>query len=98
MIDKELLAILVCPQDRLPLHLAEAALVERLNRAIGAGRIRNQAGRLVEDALQEGLVRQDGLLLYPIVDDIPILLAEEAIALGQLDEPPEGSYTSSGQK
>ena len=28
MIDKELLAILVCPQDRLPLHLAEAALVE----------------------------------------------------------------------
>jgi uncharacterized protein YbaR (Trm112 family) len=27
------------------------------------------------------LVREDGTLLYPIVDDIPVLLTEEAIPL-----------------
>jgi uncharacterized protein YbaR (Trm112 family) len=86
MIDKEFLEILVCPQNRMPLRLADAVLLARLNRAIAAGRIANAAGRPVEDLLQGGLVRKDRALLYPIVDDIPVLLAEEAIVLDQLDE------------
>jgi uncharacterized protein YbaR (Trm112 family) len=84
MIDREFVEILKCPQDHSPLHLADDPLMARLNRAIGAGRVKNQAGRPVEDALQGGLVRQDGSVLYPIVDDIPVLLAEEAIPLGQV--------------
>lgn len=85
MIDKDLLEILACPQNHMPLHLADASLLAKLNRAIGAGRIKNKAGRPVEDSLQEGLVRKDGVLLYPVVDDIPVLLAEEAIVLDQLE-------------
>ena len=83
MIDKEFLEILVCPQNHMPLELADAALLARLNRAIAEGRITSTAGRPVEDSLQGGLVRQDHALLYPIVDEIPVLLAEEAIALGK---------------
>jgi uncharacterized protein YbaR (Trm112 family) len=85
MIDEEFLETLVCPQNRMPLHLADARLMAKLNRAIAAGRISNEAGRPVEDSLQAGLVRKDRTLLYPIMDDIPVLLAEEAIALDQLD-------------
>jgi uncharacterized protein YbaR (Trm112 family) len=85
MIDKELLEILVCPQHRTPLLLADDELLGRLNRAIALRQIKNQAGRDVEDRLQGGLVRREGDLLYPIVDDIPVLLIEEAIPLDQLD-------------
>ena len=90
MIDRELLAILACPQTHLPLALAEPPLLARLNRAIGGGRIRNGAGRPVETMIEDGLVREDGALLYPIVNDIPVLLAEEAIPLTQMDEPGNG--------
>jgi uncharacterized protein YbaR (Trm112 family) len=86
MIDQEFLETLVCPQNRTPLRLADARLLGKLNRAIAAGRICNKAGRLVQDSLAAGLVRQDHAWLYPIVDDIPVLLADEAIALDQLGE------------
>ena len=84
MINKELLAILVCPTDHTPLRIAEDQLVARLNRAVVAGRVKNQAGRPVEQPLAGGLVRADNALLYPIVDDIPVLLADEAIPLAQI--------------
>jgi uncharacterized protein YbaR (Trm112 family) len=84
MPDKQLRPILVCPTDRTPLKRADEQLVARLNRAIAAGRIKNRAGRLVEQAVEGGL-RGDGKgLLYPIFDGIPVLLADEAIDLGQL--------------
>ena len=85
MIDEKLLEILVCPKDRVPLVLAEPALLTKLNRAVAAGRVKNEAGRTLETALEAGLVRQDHALLYPIVDDIPMLLLEEAISLNQIE-------------
>ena len=85
MIDKEILDVLVCPEDHSPLSLAGEDLLERLNAAIAAGRVENREGTKVEAALHGGLVRQDGKLLYPIVDDIPVLLVEEAISLEQID-------------
>jgi uncharacterized protein YbaR (Trm112 family) len=35
----------------------------------------------VEKQLDGGLVREDGAYLYPIEDDIPIMLIDEAIPL-----------------
>jgi uncharacterized protein YbaR (Trm112 family) len=81
MIGKELLDILVCPQDRTPLELANPDLVAKLNRSIAAGVLRNMAGEKVEQPLDGGLVREDGTLLYPIVDGIPVMLVDEAIRL-----------------
>jgi uncharacterized protein YbaR (Trm112 family) len=84
MIDKGLLKVLVCPKDHTPLMVADSRLTARLNRAISAGQVVNCAGRSVARPIGGGLVRQDKTLLYPIVDGIPILLADEAILLGQL--------------
>jgi uncharacterized protein YbaR (Trm112 family) len=84
VIDKEFLDLLVCPENRTPLSLADEALVARLNAAVDAGTLTNRSGQPVREAIQGGLVRQDGTLLYPIMDDIPVLLVDEAIVL----EPP----------
>lgn len=84
MIDKELLGTLACPLDRTPLCVADEELVARLNRAINAGQIRNRGGQAVRKTIQGGLVRQDRTILYPIVDDIPVLLVDDAIPLDQI--------------
>ena len=84
MINKELLEILVCPQDRTPLAMADASLLARLNQAITAGQLKNQAGEPLREPLEAGLVCQDKAVLYPILDGIPVLLVDEAIPLDQI--------------
>ena len=88
MIDKELLDILACPEDKTPVHLAEQELVDRINRRIAAGQLTNRGGTKVERAIDGGLVRADGAYLYPIDDGIPIMLIDEAIPLAQLASEP----------
>ena len=85
MIDEALLRILVCPEDHSPLAPASTETVERVNAAIGQGRVQNRMGQPVDQPLEAGLVREDGTLLYPIVEEIPVLLVDEAIPLDQLD-------------
>lgn len=85
MIDKELLDVLVCPEDQTALSLADDTLIAKLNEAISAGQVESRNGQPVHDPLDGGLVRQDGTLLYPIIDGIPVLLAGEAIPLEQTD-------------
>ncbi len=82
--EKGLPAILVCPTDHTPLSRADGRIVARVNRAIAAGRVTNRAGRLVDCPIDGGLLRSDKTLLYPILDGIPVLLADEAIPLTQI--------------
>jgi len=84
MIDKQLLEILVCPENHTRLRLADDQLLARLNQAVTAGRLKNKGGEPVESPLEAGLVREDTTLLYPIVDGIPVLLIDEAIPLEQI--------------
>lgn len=79
MVDPELLEILVCPEAKTPVRLAEEPLLERVNRAISEGRVTNRGGRKVEESIQGGLVREDGRILYPIRDGIPVMLIDEAL-------------------
>jgi uncharacterized protein YbaR (Trm112 family) len=82
--EKESPTILVCPTDHTPLIKADERVVTRLNRAIAAGRVTNRAGRRVDQPIDGGLLRSDKTFLYPILDGIPVLLADEAISLAQL--------------
>jgi uncharacterized protein YbaR (Trm112 family) len=84
MVDPALLEILVCPETRQPVRPADEGLLERLNKAIGAGDVANRGGDAVEDPVDEGLVREDGKVLYPVREDIPIMLIDEAIEVDRL--------------
>lgn len=84
MIDKELLDILACPENKTPVALADAALVEKINAAIEKGEVKNRGGQKVEKKIDGGLVREDGAYLYPVEDGIPIMLIDEAIPLGEM--------------
>ena len=81
----DLLTILRCPDDRSPLRRAGSDIVSELNALMNSGRLRNRAGGRVDRVLDGGLVREAGDLLYPIVDQIPVMLFDEAIPLDQLD-------------
>lgn len=84
MVDPELLEILVCPENKTPVALADDALLIKINAAIEAGTLKNRGGELVDAKIDGGLVREDQAYLYPIRDDIPIMLIDEAIALESL--------------
>jgi uncharacterized protein YbaR (Trm112 family) len=84
MLDQELLDILACPETKEPVHLADEALVQRVNAAIDAKKLHNRDGEAVTERIEAGLVRQDGKYLYPVRDDIPVMLIGEAIELSQV--------------
>ena len=68
----------------MPLRLAEADLVARLNEAVATGTLRNMAGSALSEALDGALVREDARVAYPIIEGIPHLLVDEGILLLQL--------------
>lgn len=83
-VDKDLLAILCCPETKLDVTLADDALITKLNDAIGRGQLKNKVQKPVTELLDGGLVRSDRKILYPIREDIPVMLIEEGIPLDQV--------------
>lgn len=83
MISSELLKILVCPENQSPFEMAGRELIARINRTISRGELKNKAGHKLEKQLDGGLLRADQRVLYPIVDEIPMLLVDEGIPLDQ---------------
>lgn len=79
MIDKDLLQILACPETHQPLAEAGPDLLKQVNERIKIGQTKSRNGAQVKDALEGALVRQDGKVLYPIRDGIPVLLIDEGI-------------------
>lgn len=83
-IDKDLLAILCCPETKQEVNLADEALIRRVNEAIKQGSLKNKAKKPVAESLDGGLIRADRKILYPIREDIPVMLIEEGIPLEQI--------------
>ena len=83
--DKRLLSILCCPVTHKGLHLAKSDLLARVNEMIGTGKVQDNEGRVLSATLSEALVTDDGKILYPINDGIPVLLEGESVTLDQLD-------------
>ncbi len=80
MIDKDLLEILACPETHQKLAEAGADVLAALNEKISAGTCKNVGGEAVTEALEAGLVREDGAIVYPIRDAIPVLLIDEGLS------------------
>jgi len=78
------LRMLRCPENHSPLTPVSEDVLKQLNNAIRAGWLVNRGGRRIDELIDGGLLRAEGDLLYPIVDDIAVLLRDEAIPISQL--------------
>lgn len=78
-VSPDLLEILICPETQQPVAPAAPDVLARVNAEISAGRLRNRGGEPVEKPIAEALLREDGRVLYPVDDGIPVMLIEESI-------------------
>ncbi len=83
-IDGKLLEILCCPVSKTPLIRLSGERLEKLNIAISAGEIQTVDGEDVKLTLNEALITEDLKVMYPVIDNIPILLEEKGIGTTQL--------------
>lgn len=82
--DKYLLTILQCPISKKGLNILKKDQLAKINSAIEGGALMNYGGILVVEQLDAALITDDGKRIYPVIDDIPVLLEEESISLEQL--------------
>ena len=80
-INQELIDILVCPETKQSLTPAEPNEVADINQRIARGELATRRGTSVREPIDGALIRADRQYFYPIRDDIPIMLIDEAIAL-----------------
>lgn len=85
-INPKLLDILCCPSTHVPLRQLDKKHLAKLNQAISAGGVETVEHQPVSTPLQEALITQDNKLVYAVVDGIPHLLPDEAIATLQLTD------------
>jgi uncharacterized protein YbaR (Trm112 family) len=85
-VDGKLLEILCCPVSKTPLRHLEKSRLAKLNRAIEAGEVQYVGGEKVDETLSEALVTEDSRVIYPILDDIPVLLEDRGIGTTQLQD------------
>jgi uncharacterized protein YbaR (Trm112 family) len=80
-IEPALLKVLCCPETHQPLNEANATLIADLNARIETGSLRNRGGKVIEEKMEAGLVRQDRKAIYPVRGGIAIMVIEAAIVL-----------------
>ena len=81
---KRLLEILHCPVTHKGLSLARRNTLKSVNAAIAAGELSNRDGRVISEVIAAALLTDDGKLLYPVTNGIPVLLEGESVNMEQL--------------
>lgn len=74
-----LLELIRCPITLEPLEVAPDVTLDRMRGRFDAGLLVNRIGVTVTDAFQSGLVNASGTWFYPVVEEIPVLVPDEAI-------------------
>jgi len=77
---------LCCPVSKTPLTVLGRQKLDKLNTAIQSGDALYVDGEKVAATLQEGLITEDGKVIYAVQDDIPILLEEKGIGTTQFQD------------
>jgi uncharacterized protein YbaR (Trm112 family) len=86
--DPRLLDILCCPLTHVPLRLLTADELGSLGRAVAGGGVTTSAGRVVTEPPDAALITTNAHTIYRIDDDIPVMLAEEAIPVAGIADFP----------
>ena len=81
MVAEDLIRILRCPETRRPVALAPQPTIDALNARVREGTLRDVGGEPVERPIEAGLMREDGRVLYPVIDGIPRMLVERGIPI-----------------
>lgn len=87
-LDKRLLEILCCPLSKQPVQLLNARQLDCVKLAQSSQTLSLLDGSQCSDAIEAGLLTRDGKTIYLIVDGIPIMLADQAVATAQLADFP----------
>ena len=85
-VDGKLLEILCCPVSKTPLVVLGKEKLDKLNMAVTNAEALYVDGAKVTEILQEGLITDDGKVIYSVQDDIPVLLEEKGIGTAQFTD------------
>jgi uncharacterized protein YbaR (Trm112 family) len=85
-IDGKLLEILCCPVSKTPLTRLAASRLKILNTGISEGSVLTVTGDAVGETLREALITEDSKVIYPVIDEIPILLEGRGIGTTQFQD------------
>ena len=81
---KELLSIICCPITKQSLSFVAREKLNEINKAISKGQIKTNEGNILNENIIDALITDNGMIIYPIKDDIPVLLENKSIHLAQL--------------
>ena len=84
--DQALLDILCDPVTKTPLVALSGTDLARLNAEIEQGTVQTVENEAVTSPLQAALITEDRKVIYPVEDDIPVLLADRGIGTTQLTD------------
>ena len=85
MIKKELLEVICCPETKQDLKLADQKIIDQINKLIEKKELFDRSEKSIEGKIDGGLIREDKKFLYPIKEEIPVLLIEESISLEKIE-------------
>ncbi|MCJ8345739.1 hypothetical protein MJH12_09375 [bacterium] len=83
-ISQELLDIICCPASKQDISLVSDDVLSKLNKLQSDKQLKFKSGEVVNYSLSGALITEDQLTIYPIRQDIPILLTEESISAKDL--------------
>lgn len=85
MIKEELLNVICCPETKEDLVLADQDLVDKINSLIDSGEIESRIKQKITKRIDGGLIQKESRrFLYPIRNEIPILIIDESIPLEKI--------------
>lgn len=84
------LDVLTCPATRQALAPLDEERLGQLNAAIDDGRVWTFGGEVFRETLESALLRKDGAIAYPVIDNIPVLMVGEGLVINDLFDSTEG--------